>query len=88
MKVTKSDSNVIGKRIRQFRLARGMSLRSLSAQIGGQVSAQMIWKYEQGRSVPRNVIINEIAHVLGVKSVQLWSEPKIRIEFFWHGKAM
>ena len=75
-------TNIVGERIKQLRLAREFTLEQLSAEIG--VTKQMICKYEQGKSVPSRRVLIAIARVLGVKTVELMREPKIKVEFLWH----
>jgi len=68
---------VLGKRLKRFRLARGMSLGDLEAAIDGLVSSQALSKYEHGKLQPTVRVLNRIASALGVKSVQLWGEPPV-----------
>ena len=72
---------MIGRRMRQLRLARGLSLEALVAAIGGVVTKQSLSKYEQGQATPSPVVLNRLAAALGVKAAYLWSEPTIRVEF-------
>ena len=72
---------MLGKRLRRFRLARGMSLGDLEAAIDKSVSSQTLSKYEHGKLQPPAITLNQIASALGVKSAQLWSEPSCHIEW-------
>lgn len=78
--------NTIGKRIRHYRRVCGMSLADLAERIGNAVTRQMLWKYEQGKSLPPQRIVAQIASALGVKVIALYEEPRIRVEFIEHRK--
>jgi len=78
---------MIGRRLRQLRLARGLSLEALVAAIGGVVTKQSLSKYEQGKATPSPVVLNRLAGALGVKAAYLWSEPTIRVEFVAYRKG-
>lgn len=71
---------MLGKRLKRFRLARGMSLDDLEAAIDGLVSKQALSKYERGKMQPKVATLNRIAVALGVKSAQLWGEPACQVE--------
>ena len=72
---------MLGKRLKRFRLARGMSLTNLAAAIDGLVSSQTLSKYERGKLQPTAATLNQIASALGVKSAQLWGEPPCYVEW-------
>ena len=78
---------MIGRRLRQLRLARGLSLEALAAAIGGVVTKQSLSKYEQGKATPSPVVLNRLAEALEVKAAYLWSEPSIRVEFLAYRKG-
>jgi len=78
---------MIGQRLRQLRLARGLSLEALAAAIGGVVTKQSLSKYEQGKATPSPVVLNRLAEALQVKAAHLWSEPSIRVEFLAYRKG-
>lgn len=73
--------DVKGQRIRQLRLARGMTQQQLADATGGLVTKQSISKYERSRSQPSPVVLNKLADVFGVKAADLFREPTARIEF-------
>jgi Zn-dependent peptidase ImmA (M78 family)/DNA-binding XRE family transcriptional regulator len=75
-----------GQRLRQLRLARGMSLEELAAALGGLVTRQALWKYEKDKAQPGAVIANKLAKVLGVKTMDLVAEPSISVEFIAYRK--
>lgn len=77
---------MLGKRLKRFRLARGMSLDDLEAAIDGLVSKQALSKYERGKMQPKVATLNRIAAALGVKSAQLWGEPGCHVEWIAYQK--
>ena len=58
---------MIGERIKQRRIALGLSLDDLAARTGNFVSKQAIHKYEQGVSTPGSDVLIKLAEALGVK---------------------
>ena len=78
---------MIGRRLQQLRLARGLSLEALAAAIGGVVTKQSLSKYEQGKATPSPVVLNRLAEALQVKASHLWSEPSIHVEFLAYRKG-
>lgn len=78
---------MLSQRLKQLRLARGLSLEALSAEIGGIVTRQALLKYEQGKMMPSQSVANRLATALGVKALYLWSEPVVRTEFLAHRKG-
>jgi transcriptional regulator with XRE-family HTH domain len=78
---------VINQRLKQLRLARGLSLDALAAEMGGIVTKQALSKYEQGKAQPSPVVLNKLAAALGVKAAHLWSEPLIRVKFIAYRKG-
>ena len=73
--------DVIGQRIRQLRLARGLTQQALADATGGLVTKQSISKYERGKSQPSPQVAGKLAEALDVKGVDLIREPSARIEF-------
>lgn len=71
----------IGQRIKQLRLARGMSLDALAAALGGAVTKQALSKYELGKSEPSPRVLALLAKALGVKTTQLATPPEIEVKF-------
>jgi len=78
---------MLSQRLKQLRLARGLSLEELSKRIEGMVTKQALSKYEQGSMAPSQRVVNKLAEVLGVKAVYLLSEPVVEIKFVAHRKA-
>lgn len=76
----------MSQRIRQLRLARGLSLDALAAEMGGIVTKQALLKYEQGKARPSPSVMVKLASALGVKAAYLWSSPPIRVEFVAYRK--
>ncbi len=78
---------MFGRRLRQLRLARALSLDELAALIGGIVTKQALSKYEQGKALPSPVVLNKVAAALGVKAAYLWSDPAIDVKFVAYRKG-
>jgi Zn-dependent peptidase ImmA (M78 family)/DNA-binding XRE family transcriptional regulator len=72
---------MLSYRLKQLRLAQGLSLDELAAKVGGIVTKQAISKYELGTAQPSPVVLNKLATALGVKASHFWSEPTISVEF-------
>jgi len=77
---------MLAQKIKQLRLSRGWSLNELVAQIGGVVTKQAISKYELGLAQPSAPVLAKIANAFNLKTIQLLSEPKYRIEFIAYRK--
>lgn len=75
------------QRIKQLRLARGLSLEALAAELGGVVTKQALSKYEQGRAQPSPRVLTRLASALGVKAAHLFSEPDVDVKFIAYRKA-
>lgn len=77
---------MISERLKQLRLARGLSLDDLALALGGAVTKQALSKYEQGQGIPSIAILDKLAIVLGVSRTQLWEVPEIRVNFIAYRK--
>ncbi|MCL4368774.1 MAG: XRE family transcriptional regulator [Actinobacteria bacterium] len=71
---------MISQRLRQLRLARGLSLEDLAARMGGIITKQALSKYENGKSEPSMPVLTKLAAALGVKSAYLWGEPRLSVQ--------
>ena len=78
---------MLSQRLKSLRLARGLSLDTLAAQMGGVVTKQALSKYEQGKARPSPVVLNKLAAALGVKAAYLWSDPTVVVEFVAYRKG-
>lgn len=76
-----------GSRLKQLRQARGLSLEALAARLGGVVTRQALWKYEQGKAHPSALVIGKLALALGVRAALLWQEPAVHIRFVAYRKG-
>lgn len=65
---------MMGARIKQARIAAGMSLRDLANKTNNYVSAQAIHKYELGTSAPGSDVLIRLSKALGVK-VEFFFRP-------------
>ena len=71
---------MIGHRLRIARAAAGLSLRDLSAQIDGLVTAQAIGKYERNEDMPRSSVLLAMADALNVSEEYLLSDDDLVLE--------
>lgn len=70
-----------GQRLKQLRLARGMSLDALAAALGGAVTKQALSKYELDKASPSPRMLTLLAGALGVKATQLAASPEATVDF-------
>jgi Zn-dependent peptidase ImmA (M78 family)/DNA-binding XRE family transcriptional regulator len=75
-------------RIKQLRLARGLSLDELADAMGGIVTKQALSKYELGTSKPSAPVLNQLARALNVKAMELWEAPSLEIKFLGYRKRV
>lgn len=71
---------MIGRRLKVARAATGLSLRDLSARMGGLVSAQAIGKYERDEDMPGSRALIGLASALGVSEDYLLSDEDLVLE--------
>jgi transcriptional regulator with XRE-family HTH domain len=72
---------MLNHRLKQMRLARGLSLDELAAELGGVVTKQALSKYELGTARPSPAVLNKLAAALHIKAAELLSEPNVKVEF-------
>ena len=72
---------MLAQRLRQLRLARGMSLDALAAALGGAVTKQALSKYELGKAAPSPRVLALLAGALGVKATELAAPPDVQVSF-------
>jgi len=70
---------MIGDRIKQARISAGLSLRRLADISGNYVSAQVIHKYELGRSTPGSDVLIELAKALGVRVEYFFRPDSVQV---------
>ena len=71
---------MIGYKLKIARAASGLSLRALSDQMEGLVSAQAIGKYERDEDMPSSTVLMALAAALHVELEYLLSENEIVLE--------
>ncbi|MEX1139684.1 MAG: XRE family transcriptional regulator [Bacteroidota bacterium] len=71
---------MMGARIKQARIAAGMSLRDLADRTNNYISAQAIHKYELGKSVPSSEVLLQLGKALDVKVEFFFRSNKTEIE--------
>ena len=64
---------MISNRIRQLRLARGLTLEQVATELG--VTKASVSKWELGSTYPEHSRLDQLARVLGVAVAQLLTEP-------------
>lgn len=79
--------NMLGYRIKQFRLAKNYSLDELVAATGGIVSKVALSKYEREIMKPSNKVLAAIAKALNVKTINLALQPTVKVEFVAYRKG-
>lgn len=79
---------MLGSRLKQLRLARGLSLDALAAEMGGIVTKQALSKYERDKAHPSREVLNKLATALQTKSAHLWSQPTISVELTAYRKRV
>src|SRR5690349_10212296 len=75
---------MIGDRIKQARLAAGLTLDEVAVQLKGlaqPITKAGLSKYERNKSVPGPSFLLKLAQVLGVKAAQFLREPPISLEW-------
>ena len=70
---------MIGDRIKQARISAGLSLRGLADISENYVSAQVIHKYELGKSTPGSDVLIELAKALGVKVEYFFRPDSVQV---------
>jgi Zn-dependent peptidase ImmA (M78 family)/DNA-binding XRE family transcriptional regulator len=80
-------NSMIGDRLRHVRLARGLSLEELAAALGGVVTRQALWKYEQGKAQPSAVVLAKLSNALRTPAAALWREPVYTVQFIAYRKG-
>lgn len=78
---------MIGHRLKQVRLARGLSLEALAAELGGVVTRQALWKYEQGKAQPSAAVLARMSSALRTPASVLWQEPAYTVRFIAYRKG-
>ena len=72
---------MLGTRLRQARLAAGLSLEGLAAKLEHPISKQALSKYEKGSAQPNPIRISDIAQALNVTASSLLTEDAIEIKW-------
>ncbi len=74
------------QRLRQLRLARGMTLSDLAQATNHIVTRQAISKYEHGQAKPSPTVLQHLAQALGVRPTDLLNDQEIGIELIAYRK--
>lgn len=76
----------VGTRIRRLRVARGLSLERVSAEMDKSVTKQALSKYETGKAMPSPLALASLAKVFNVKTSYFFEEPSCEIKFIAYRK--
>jgi Zn-dependent peptidase ImmA (M78 family)/transcriptional regulator with XRE-family HTH domain len=74
---------LIGARLRQARLAAGLSLEDLTSKLERPISKQALSKYESNKSQPSTSTLVDLSKALGIRVSRLLSEPEVTVT--WAG---
>jgi len=77
---------MLGGRLRQARLAAGLSLEGLAAKMEHPISKQALSKYEKGLAQPPPSRLSDIAQALNITAASLFTEDAIEIEWLAYRK--
>jgi len=80
MKKARNTGSIVPMRLRQLRLARGLSLEGLAAAMGGLVTKQALSKYEGGKAQPSLRVLTTLARALRAKTLELYRPPDVQVE--------
>ena len=78
---------MLGKRIKQFRLAKGWSQDDLVAELGGIISKNALSKYERDKMKPSLSVLAKLAKAFDTKILHLQNPPKITTEIVAYRKG-
>jgi len=70
---------MIGDRLRQARISAGLSLRQLAEKTGNYISAQVIHKYEAGKSIPGSDVLIKLAKALDIKVEYFFRPDSVQV---------
>lgn len=70
---------MIGNRLRQARISAGLSLRQLAEKTDNYISAQVIHKYEAGKSNPGSDVLIKLAKALDVKVEYFFRPDSVQV---------
>ncbi|MFH1027302.1 MAG: XRE family transcriptional regulator [Pseudomonadota bacterium] len=78
---------MLSQRLRQLRLAHGLSLDELSERLGGLVTKQALSKYEKELSQPSMKVVTKLAEAFGIKVAHLYAEPAAQVQLLAYRKC-
>ena len=79
------ETTMIGDRLRQRRLALGLSLQQVAdamAKTGTKITRAALSKYELAQGTPNAIVLRELAKVLAVKTEYFFSEARTEIQWY------
>lgn len=81
--LVKGRGDVLAERIRQARLAAGLTQDETIACLGGRITKAALSYYENGKRSPHASTLKALGGVFGVRTQWFWQEPSLEIN--WHG---
>lgn len=80
------ETDVFAHRLRQARLAAGLSLDQLASRLRRPVTKQALSKFEAGRAKPAMTTLADLSDALGVGAAWLMSKPEVRVSWIGYRK--
>ncbi|GAB4333654.1 MAG: XRE family transcriptional regulator [Dehalococcoidia bacterium] len=80
------ETDVFAHRLRQARLAAGLSLDQLAGRLRRPVTKQALSKFEAGRAKPAMTTLADLSDALGVGAAWLMSKPEVRVSWIGYRK--
>jgi Zn-dependent peptidase ImmA (M78 family)/DNA-binding XRE family transcriptional regulator len=77
---------MLPQRLKQARLAAGLTLDALVERLDHSLTKQVLSKYEKGKSSPRADTLVKLARALGVKVSTLLADPTVHLEWVAYRK--
>jgi Zn-dependent peptidase ImmA (M78 family)/transcriptional regulator with XRE-family HTH domain len=80
------ETDVFARRLRQARLAAGLSLGQLAIRLRRPVTKQALSKFEAGKAKPSMTTLADLSDALGVGAAWLMSRPEVRVAWIGYRK--
>ncbi len=80
------ETDVFARRLRQARLAAGLSLDQLANRLRRPVTKQALSKFESGKAKPAMTTLADLSDALGVGAAWLMSRPEVRVSWIGYRK--
>jgi Zn-dependent peptidase ImmA (M78 family) len=80
LSTTKFEEYMLGDRLKQARIAAGLSLRDLAGKTGNYITAQAISKYENRQSTPGSAVLDKLSQALGLNVGYFFRDAEIDVQ--------